>query len=118
LGHRQQRAHRGGLTTAKQVGDAEPAMAGRRKGGGRRLRVRGAAVSSGRGRCGDRGARRWSVVALNGKAASANEGGGWLGASTVPCGGWWLSDRLGVAQRCMRVVRGDQRSTLGAKADG
>jgi hypothetical protein len=65
----------------KQVGDAEPAMAGQRRGGGRQLGVRGAAVSSGGGRCGDGGAHRWSVVALDGKAASANEGGGWLGAS-------------------------------------
>jgi hypothetical protein len=47
-------------------------------------------------------------VALNGKVTLAN-GGGQLGASIVPCGGRWLSGRLGVAQRRMRVVRGGQR---------
>jgi hypothetical protein len=52
-----------------------------------RLGVHGAVVSSGGGLCSDRGARRWPEVALDGKAASANEGGGRLGASTVPCGG-------------------------------
>jgi hypothetical protein len=46
---------------------------------------------------------------LDGKVASANEGGGRLGASTVPCSGHWLSDRLGVAQRRTRAVHGDQR---------
>jgi hypothetical protein len=48
-------------------------------------------------------------VALDGKVASANEGGGRLGASTVPCSGRWLNGRLGVAQRRMRAVHGDQR---------
>jgi hypothetical protein len=60
-----------------QVGGGEPARAGRRSGGERRLGVHGAAVSSGRGRCG--------------------EGGGRLGASMVVCGGRWLNGWLGVA---------------------
>jgi hypothetical protein len=102
-------AHRGGLVTVKQVGGEEPATAGQRRGGGHRLGVRGAAVSSGGGRCGDKGARRWPEVVLNGKATSANEGGGRLGASTVPCGRRWLNGQLVVAQRRMRVVRGGQR---------
>jgi hypothetical protein len=59
-------------------------------------------VSSGGSRYGDRGSRRWPEVALDGKAASANEGGGQLGASTVSCSGRWL----GMAQRRMRAVRG------------
>jgi hypothetical protein len=66
-------------------------------------------VSSGGGRCGDRGAHRWSEVALDRKAASASEGDGRLGASTVPCGGRWLSDRLGVAQKRTRAMCGGQR---------
>jgi hypothetical protein len=85
--------------------------------GGHRLRVHGVAVSSGGGRCGDRGARRWLEVALDGKAASATEGGSRLSASMVPCGGQWLSGRLGVAQRRARVVHGGQRSVLGVDAD-
>jgi hypothetical protein len=44
-------------------------------------------VSSDRGRYGGRGARRWPEVALDKKVASANEGGGRLGASSGPCGG-------------------------------
>jgi hypothetical protein len=96
----------------------EPATAGQRRGGGRRLRVRGAVVSSGGGCCGDGGAHRWPEVALDGKAALANEGGGRLGASTVPCGGRWLSDWHGVDQRRTRAVCGGQCSTLGAEADG
>jgi hypothetical protein len=90
-------AHRGGLTAAKQVGGGEPATAGHSRCRGSRLGVRGAAVSSGGGRYGDGGARRWPEVALDEKATSANEGGGRLGASMVPCGGRWLSGRLGVA---------------------
>jgi hypothetical protein len=101
-------AHRGGPTTAKQVGGGEPVTAGQRRGGGRRLGVHGAAVSSSGGRCGDGGACWWPEVVIDGKATSASEGGGRLGASTVPCGGRWLSGRLGVAQRHMRVVRGGQ----------
>jgi hypothetical protein len=62
-------------------------MAGRRRGGGRRLGVHGAAVSSIGGRCGDGGARRWPKVALDGIAASANEGRGRLCASMGPSGG-------------------------------
>jgi hypothetical protein len=89
-----------------QVGGGEPATAGRTRGGERRLEVHGAAVSSGGGCCGDGGACRWLEVALDGRAASAIEGGGRLGASTIACGGRWLSDRFGVAQRHMRVVRG------------
>jgi hypothetical protein len=110
-------AYRGGLTTAKQDGGGESATAGRRRGGGCRLGVHGVAVSSSRGRCGDGGACRWLEVALDGKATSANEGGGRLGASTVPCEGQWLSDQLGVAQRSTRAVRGGQRSALGAEAE-
>jgi hypothetical protein len=104
----------------KQVGGREPAMAGPRRGrgGGHRLGVRGAVVSSGEGHGGGGGARRWSEVALDGKAASANEGGGWLSASMGPCGGQWLSGRLGVAQRCMRALRSGQRLVHGAKKDG
>jgi hypothetical protein len=107
-------AHRGRLAAVKQVASGEPAMAGQRRGGGRRLGVRGAAVSSGGGHCCDGGAHRWPEVALDGKAASTNEGGGRLGASTVPCGGRWLSGRLGVAQRHTRAVRDGQRLALGA----
>jgi hypothetical protein len=99
-------AHRGGLTVVKQVGGGGPAMAGQRRGGGRRLGVRGVAVSSGGGLCGDGGACRWSEVALDGKAASASEGGSQLSASTVSCSGRWLSSRLGVAQRRTRAVHG------------
>jgi hypothetical protein len=111
-------AHRGGLAVRKHVGGGEPVMAGRRRGGGCRLRVHGEAVSSSGGCCGGGGARRWSEVALDGKAASANEGGDQLSASTGPCGGQWLSGRLGVAKRRTRAVRGGQRSALGAEADG
>jgi hypothetical protein len=67
------------------------------------------AVSSSGGRCGDRGARRWPEVALDGKVALATEGGGRLGASTVACSGRWLSGRHGVVQRRMRAVRDGQR---------
>jgi hypothetical protein len=102
-------AHRGGLAVAKQIGGGEPATAGQRRGGECQLGVCGLAVSSGGGRCGDRGAYRWPEVALDGKAASATEGGGRLGASMVSCGGWWLSGRLGMAQRRTRVVRGGRR---------
>jgi hypothetical protein len=110
-------AYRGGLTAVKQDGGGESATAGRRRGGGCRLGVRGAVVSLSGGRCGDGGACQWLEVALDGKATSANEGGGRLGASMVPCEGQWLSDRLGVAQRSTRVVRGGQRSALGAEAE-
>jgi hypothetical protein len=43
-------------------GGGEPATAGRRRGGELQLRVHGAAVSSGGGRCGDGGARRWPAT--------------------------------------------------------
>jgi hypothetical protein len=89
--------HRDGLTTVMQVSGGESARAGRRRGGERWLGVRGAAVSLGGGRCGDGGAHQWPEVALNGRAASATEGGSRLGASMVACGERWLSDRLGVA---------------------
>jgi hypothetical protein len=85
------------VKAVKQVSGGEPATVGRRRGGGHWLGVRGVAVSSGRGRCGDGGARRWPEVVLDRKVASANEGGGRLGASTVPCRGWWLGGRLGMA---------------------
>jgi hypothetical protein len=65
-------------------------------------------VSSGGGHCSDGGAHRWPKVALDGKAASAIEGAGQLGASMVSCGGRWLSGRLGVAPRRTRAVRGGQ----------
>jgi hypothetical protein len=90
-------AHCGGLTTEKQVGGGEPATVGQIKGGWHRLGVRRAAVSSGRGLYSDGGACQWPEVVLDGKAASTNEGGGRLGASKVPCGGQWLSSRLGMA---------------------
>jgi hypothetical protein len=80
-------ANHGGLMAVKQVSGGEPAMIGRRRGGGRQLGVCGAAVSSGGGRCGDGGARRWLEVVLDGKVVSTTEGGGRLSASTVPCGG-------------------------------
>jgi hypothetical protein len=80
-------AHRGGLTAVTQVSSGEPGTAGQRRGGERRLGVRGAVVSSGGGRCGDGGARRWPEVALDGRVASAIEGGGWLSASMIACGG-------------------------------
>jgi hypothetical protein len=99
-------AHHGGLTAAMQVGGGEPVMASRRRGGERQLGVCGEAVSSGGGRCGDGGARQWPEVALDGMAASATKGGGRLGASTVACGGRWLSDRLGVPRRHTRTVWG------------
>jgi hypothetical protein len=111
-------AHCGGLAAAKPVSGGETTTAGRRSDGGHQLEVRAAVVSSGRGRYGDRGARQWPKVALDGKAASANEGDGRLGASMVPCGGQWLSGRLGMAQRRTRTVRGGQRSTLRAEAYG
>jgi hypothetical protein len=79
-------AHHGGLVVVKQIGGGEPTTVGRRRARGRRLRVRGAVVSSGGSHCGDGGACRWPELALNGKAASASEGGGRLVASTVPCG--------------------------------
>jgi hypothetical protein len=90
-------AHHGGLTAVKQISGGEPAMAGRRSSGERRLGVCGAAVSLGRGHYGDGGARRWPEVALDGKVASATEGGGRPGASTVSYGGRWLSGWLGMA---------------------
>jgi hypothetical protein len=99
-------AHRGGLTVVKQVGGGEPVTTGRRRGGERRHRVRGVAVSSGGGRCVNRGARLWLEVALDGEAASTTEVGGRLGASTVTCCRRWLSGRLGVVQRRTREVRG------------
>jgi hypothetical protein len=66
-------------------------------------------VSLGGGHCGDGGARQWAEVALDGKAASATEGGDRLAASTVSCGGRWLSGWLGVAQRHTRAVWGGLR---------
>jgi hypothetical protein len=101
LGHRQWRG-----SPWWDRGGGELAMAGRKRGGECRLGVHGAAVNSGGGHCGDGGARRWLEVVLDGRAASATEGGGRLGASTIACGGRWLSGRLGVAQRCTRAVRG------------
>jgi hypothetical protein len=109
LVHRSRGAHHGRLAAVKQVDGGESATVDQRRAGGRRLRVRGSAVSSGGGRYGDGGARRWPEVTLDGKAASENEGGGQFGASTVPCGGQWLSGRLGVAQRGTKAVRGGQR---------
>jgi hypothetical protein len=90
-------AHRGELVTVMQVSAGELVTAGQRSGGEHQLRVRGAAVSSGGDCCSDGGACRWPEVALDGRVASATEGGGRLGASTVACGGRWLSGRLGVA---------------------
>jgi hypothetical protein len=101
-------AHCGGLAAVKQVGGGEPAMAGRRRGGEHRLGVCGAAVSSGGGRCGEGGACRWPEVALDGRVTSVTEGGGRLGASTVSCGGRWLSGQVGMAQRRTIAVQGGQ----------
>jgi hypothetical protein len=111
-------AHHGRLVVAKHVGGAESAMTGWRRGGGHRLGVHRAAVSTGGGHCGDGGAHRWPEVVLDGKAALANEGGGRVGALMVPCGGQWLSGQLEVAHRRTRAVRGGQCSALGAEADG
>jgi hypothetical protein len=109
-------AHRGGHPTTKQVDGGESATAGRRRGGEHRLGVHGAAFNLSGGHCSDGRARRWSKVALDRKAASITEGGGWLSASTVSCRGWWLRGQLGVAQRRTRVVWGgrrlEQRSTV------
>jgi hypothetical protein len=81
-------AHRGGLAAVKRVHGGEWVIAGRRRGGGHRLGVRGVAVSSGGGHCSGGGARRWPEVALDGKAASAGEEeGGRLGASMIHYGG-------------------------------
>jgi hypothetical protein len=91
-------AHRGGLTAAKRVDGGEPAMAGRRRDGGRRLRVHGAAVISSGGRCGNGGGRRLPKVVLDGKAASAGEEeGGRLNASMIPYGGRRLIVVAGLA---------------------
>jgi hypothetical protein len=108
------RAHLGGLAVVKQVGSGEPATAGWRRGGGCCLRVCGVVVSSDEGRCSDGGVCQWLEVALDRKAASANEGGGRLGASTGPSGGQWLSDRLGVVAiaRCL-----EQRRTMRCRAE-
>jgi hypothetical protein len=104
-------AHHGGLAAVKQIGGGESATAGRRRGGERRLRVRGAVVSSGGGHCSDGGARRWPDLALDGKAASATEGGSMLGASTVSYDGRWLR---GTQELCGVV----SASALGAKECG
>jgi hypothetical protein len=111
-------AHHGRPAAVQQVGGGELVTACRRRGWGRRLGVRGATVSSGGGRCGGGGARRWPEVALDGKAASTNDGGVWLGASTGPCGGQWLCGRLGMAQRHARAVHGGQRSATVAGRGG
>jgi hypothetical protein len=102
-------AHCGGLVVVKQVSSGEPVTAGWRRGGERRLGVHRAAVSSGGGRCSDGGARRWPEVALDGRVASPTKGGGQLSASTISCGGRWLSGQLGVVQRRTRAVRGGRR---------
>jgi hypothetical protein len=81
-------AHRGELVAAKQVSGGEPVMAGRRRGGGRWLGVRGAAVSSSGGRCGGRRARWWPEEAGAGEVLTAEEGSRRrLRWSTWRCGG-------------------------------
>jgi hypothetical protein len=81
-------AHCGELAVVKQVSGGEPAMLGRRRGGGRWLGIRGAAVSSGGGRCGGGGARRRPEVALDEMAASiGEEEGGQLDALMIQHGG-------------------------------
>jgi hypothetical protein len=93
-------------------------MAGRRGGGGRWLEVHGVAVSLGRDCCSDGGAHRWLEVVLDGKAASASEGGGRLGASTDSCGGRWLR---GARERCAVVntsaLGAEEHNDEGAEAD-
>jgi hypothetical protein len=107
-------AHLGGLAVMKQVSSGEPTTAGWRRGGGHRLGVRGVAVSSDEGRCGDGGVCQWLEVALDGKATSANEGGGRLGVSTGPSGGQWLSGRLGVVAIAWCL---EQRRTMRGRAE-
>jgi hypothetical protein len=126
-------AHRGGLAAAKQVDGGEPATTGQRRGGGRRLRVRGAAVSSSRGHCSDGGARRWPQVALDGKAAFAGEEEcSQLSALMIPYGGRRLSVVAsltwlrGARGRCSVVSlsalgaeeRGERQSRVGRKLGG
>jgi hypothetical protein len=111
-------AHHGGLAAAMQVGSGEPATVGRKRGGEHRLGVHGAAVSSGRGHCGDGGAHRWPEVALDGKAVSTTEGGGRLGASTVSCGRRWLSGLLAWLRGAREWCGVVGASTLGAEERG
>jgi hypothetical protein len=66
LVHRSRGAHHGRLAAVKQVDGGESATVDQRRAGGRQLRVRGSAVSSGGGRYGDGGARRWPEVTLDG----------------------------------------------------
>jgi hypothetical protein len=99
-------AHHDGLTVVEQVGGEEPVTASRRRGGERRHRVRGVAVSSGGGRCVNRGARLWPEMALDEEVASTTEVGSRLGASMVTYCRRWLSGQLGVVQRRTREVRG------------
>jgi hypothetical protein len=121
-------AHRGGLTVAKQIDGGEPATAGRRRGGERRLGVCGAAVSSGGGRCSDRGAHRWAEVVgrwsrqLKEAAGSmlrrflAADGGSVDGGSEVhESGAGWSALRL-LEQKS--AVMMEQRRTARAERSG
>jgi hypothetical protein len=100
-------------------------MASQRRGGERRIGVRGAVVSSGRGRCSDGGAHRWPEVALNGKAASlvlrrflATDSGsmaGSRGSEAHESGAGWLVLRC-LEQRS--VVMREQRRTVRAEWSG
>jgi hypothetical protein len=109
LGHRWRRGSLFWARDSDAISGGEPTIAGRRRGGEHQLGVRGAAVSSGGGRCVDGGARRWPDVALDGRASLVTKGGGRLSALTVACGGRWLRGRLVVAKRHMRAVRGGRR---------
>jgi hypothetical protein len=119
-------AHRGRLTAAKQVGGGKPATAGRRRGGGHRLEVHGATVSSIGGHCGGGGACRWPKAALDGKVDSTGEEeGGRLDASTIPYEGRCLRVMVGLAWlrgargRCsvVSVRRLEQRSATRGRAE-
>jgi hypothetical protein len=80
-------AHRGGLAGVKQVGGGEPTTTCQRRGGGHRLGVHGAAVSSSGGRCGGRGVHQLPEEAGAEEVLTTEEGSRRrLGQSTRRCG--------------------------------
>jgi hypothetical protein len=87
-------AHHGGLAAVKQVGGGESMTAGQRRGGGHRLGIHGATVSSSGGHCGGGGARRWPEEDGAGEVLMAKEGSRHrLGWSTRRCGGLTCGQR-------------------------
>jgi hypothetical protein len=100
-------------------------MASQRRGGERRILVRGAVVSSGGRRCSDGGAHRWPEVALNGKAAGlvlrrflamdSGSAAGSRGSEAHESGAGWLALRR-LEQRS--VVMREQRRTARAEWSG